>query len=87
MDTPEVTVAHVRELLTDHRDAPVLYVNEERELEVWVEAYVNHHQIVARRHEVSDVLLPPGADPLTDEDIKEYLPGLQDEVDRITDES
>ncbi|WP_435108080.1 hypothetical protein [Nocardiopsis synnemataformans] len=85
--TPKVTVAHVRELLNDHRDDPVLYVNEEGELDVWVEAHVDHHQVVVRQHEAEEVLLPTGAGPLTDDDIDGYLPILQVEVDRIIKES
>ncbi|MEU0237744.1 hypothetical protein ABZ234_08635 [Nocardiopsis sp. NPDC006198] len=82
-NTLKVTVADVRNLLADDRDDPVLYVTEEGELDVWVEAYVPDHQRVARRHEVQDVLLPKGADPLTEEDIRGYLPGLQREVDQV----
>lgn len=88
MDAPEITTAHILNLLASSYDDAVLYVNNEDgepTLEIWTEAYVPHHQVVLNKVDTRDVLDPLGEDTLTADDIEHMLPGYQDEVDNIVD--
>lgn len=80
-----VTTGHLRELLASPGERPVLYVNDEGSLEVWVEAYVPTRQIAARRSELVDDLGGPDHPdgPPTEGDLEELIPGIQATVDEI----
>lgn len=85
-EAPEVTSAHVRELLRALNRESVLFVNDEGELEVWSGALVSHHQIVAHQHQIQDDLGGPDHPdgPSSVGDILDLLPGLQAKADEIT---
>lgn len=80
-----VTTGHLRELLESPGERPVLYVNDDGALEVWVEAYVPTRQIAARRAEIVDDLGGPDHPdgPPSEGDLEELIPGIQATVDEI----
>ncbi|MFJ4902954.1 hypothetical protein [Streptomyces sp. NPDC088727] len=80
----EVNIQDLRALLNGQSEAPVLYVERDTDtgkpigLDVWAEAYVPHRDIVARQHELKDVV---GA---VDDD--EDLAGVLSEYQQCADE-
>lgn len=79
-----VTPAHLRQLLDSPVEEPVLYVSVDEDdrtvdLDVWASAYVSHARIVVTRVQLVDWL----GDDWSDDDVTEYLPELQEAVDRI----
>lgn len=88
-DIPQVTVADIRELLASGAEEPVLYVQNgpddeggEQTLAVWARALVPRGRIACTFEEVTDAI---GDEP-DDDDITGYLPGVQDEIDRIVED-
>lgn len=80
-----VTTGHLRDLLTSEGERPVLYIDENGNLDVWVEAYVPTRQVAARRSELVDDLGGPDHPdgPPSEGDLEELIPGIQATVDEI----
>lgn len=85
-DGPLVTVADVRALLAAQSEDPVLYVQNgpddeggEPTVEVWAGALVPAGSVIVRRSDLDDTL---GDDP-DDDSIRECLPQMQEDADRI----
>lgn len=85
--TPQIAVADLRALLSGTSTTPVLYVDhesDERELTVWDEALVSHHDIVIRKDELIEAFEATD-DEVTDDDLAEAIENwrLQEKVDAI----
>ncbi|WP_328491212.1 hypothetical protein [Streptomyces zaomyceticus] len=84
MPAPVVTRADIRKLLASPAEDPVLFLSLGPDndggplmVDVWADALVGHHQIVAHRYEVVDAI---GDDPDGDE-IDGYLAELERTVE------
>ncbi|MEE4491627.1 hypothetical protein [Streptomyces sp. BE230] len=80
-ETPQITVALVRELLNSAAGNPVLYINESGWLEVGSEIHAARTAVVATREDVSDYFGEHHVDGLDDDTISELLPGTEQWVE------
>ena len=79
LTAPAITVSDLRQLLAAPHENPVLYLDEHGDLDVWAEAYVPHHAVIVRQHDLLDMI---GEDTSTNA-LQEAAEQLQDTVDEI----
>jgi hypothetical protein len=82
-DAPQVTEHHVRDLLDSPAEEPVLYVEYDGEIAVGPRIYASHRSIVITREGLVDWLALGGDETtITADVIADYLPQLQESVDK-----